>query len=67
MFVLRKDPRRPRLPPETAQEGVKAKAKLRGTRRVALDPYTEMPRQSTLTACKNLRKSLLISTLTDRS
>lgn len=67
MFVLRKDPRRPRLPPETAQEGVKAKAKLRSTRRVALDPYTEMPRQSTLTACKNLRKSLLISTLTDRS
>lgn len=67
MFVLRKDPRRPRLPPETAQEGIKAKAKLRVTRCAALHPHTEMLGQSKLTACKNLRKSLLISTLTDRS
>lgn len=67
MFVLRKDPRRIRLPPETVQEGVKAKAKLRGTCCVVLHPHTEMPWQSKLMACKNLRKSLLISTLTDRS
>lgn len=67
MFVLRKDPRRPRLPPETTHEGVKAKAKVRGTRRIVLHPHTEMPQQSKLTACKNLRKSLLISTLIDRS